>query len=320
MDWEQQRVICDIGCHMKNSITDATLPQPIEVLDVVTDDLAVIRLRRHGNPSGPRVMMSHGNGCAIDGYYPYWRLFLEDFDLVLFDFRHYGQNPPHQGAHDFDRFLRDLGAIYDAVDRSFGEKPKVGAFHSMSARANLRYALEVEWRFAGLVVFDPPMVPPVDHSLHELLVANERTLWRWSETRREEFDDPAELAAHFAGARMLSGWDNEAYMGMARAVLRRDADMWRLSCPGPLESAMYRQNAELFMWPHATDLPGPVALIASDPEGDVPSAPGHSARALRDERGWYYRCVPGTGHFLQIQEPEACRDLTLVFMREIGFL
>lgn len=285
------------------------------------DDGAIVRVRRHGRIDGPRLVLSHGNGCAIDGYLPYWRLLLDDFDLVLFDFRNHGRNPPHGGAHGFDRFLRDLDAIYDAIDREFGRKPQVGAFHSMSARANIRYALEVAWRFEGLVAFDPSMVPPEGHALHDFMVGGERVLWRWAETRQEAFDDPAELAGHFAASRMLSGWVEGAHDLMARSVLRRDEGTggWRLSCPGALEARIYRENAAYRAWPRARELPGPVALVASDPDGDIPSFPGHGARALRDERGWRCAHVPGAGHFLQIQAPEACRDLTTAFLREIGF-
>ena len=33
-------------------------------------------LRRLGDPAKPRLALSHGNGLAIDGYWPFWRLLL----------------------------------------------------------------------------------------------------------------------------------------------------------------------------------------------------------------------------------------------------
>ncbi len=297
------------------------LPEPVETRDVPMDDGAVIRIRRHGNLSASRVVLSHGNGCAVDGYFPFWGLLLADFEVVVFDFRHYGGNPPHRGRHDFRRFIRDLGPVYDAVDREFGRKPQVGAFHSMSARMNLKFALQADWRFDALVVFDPPMVPPRGHPLHEMQIDNERRLWTWAESRRSEFGDPEELAAHFAASRMLAGWVDGAYDLMARSVLRRDggSGKWTLACPPRLEGRIYRENARLRMWPRADAFPGPVMLVASDPDGPVPSTPSHSARALRDERGWRCEILPGAGHFMQLQKPEACRDLMLAFLDGIGF-
>src|SRR5271167_4224222 len=97
------------------------------------NDGAIIRLRRHGNPAGPRLALSHGNGLAIDGYYSFWRLLLERYDLILFDFRNYGQNPRHNFAqHNWPRFVRDLEQIYSAIQERFGARRTVGVFHSLS--------------------------------------------------------------------------------------------------------------------------------------------------------------------------------------------
>ena len=52
------------------------IPEPLSVHEVNMEDGAVIFLRRHGNPAGPRLVLSHGNGLAIDLYYPFWSLLL----------------------------------------------------------------------------------------------------------------------------------------------------------------------------------------------------------------------------------------------------
>ena len=61
------------------------LPGPTATLDLAMDDGAPIRVVRHGNPWGPRVVLSHGNGFASDSYFPFWQPMLERFDLALFD-------------------------------------------------------------------------------------------------------------------------------------------------------------------------------------------------------------------------------------------
>ena len=48
------------------------VPEPRLAFDLTMADGAVIRVRRHGNPDGPRLVLSHGNGFAIDGYLPFW--------------------------------------------------------------------------------------------------------------------------------------------------------------------------------------------------------------------------------------------------------
>ena len=51
-----------------------TVLDPVSRHAVTMGDGAVITLRRYGNLSAPRVILSSGNGWAIEGYYPYWRL------------------------------------------------------------------------------------------------------------------------------------------------------------------------------------------------------------------------------------------------------
>jgi len=295
------------------------IPEPANVLSVGMEDGATIILRQYGETSKSRIILSHGNGFAIDGYVPYWALLLADFEVVIFDFRNYGRNPVHDGEHDYKRFYSDMGVLYDAIQREFGPKPQAGVFHSMSARVNLNLALKGHRHVDGMIVFDPPMVPIPGHPLRQCLMNEEELLWRWSAGRPESFEDPSELAATFAKSRMLSGWVEGAYDRMARSVLREDLDagLWRLVCSPSRESHIYRQNADLNIWPFAHELPFPVLLVGGDPETHRPSAPSFACQALGKERGWRYEYVPDTNHFAQLQKPEACIKLTHEFLSEI---
>ena len=297
-----------------------TITTPIEIVDARMDDGAVIRLRRYGVLDRPRIILSHGNGFAIDGYFPYWSLLLSSFEIVVFDFRNYGRNPVHEGTHDYVRFLADMTILYDAIDSAFGKKSQAGVFHSMSARVNLKYALDGHRRLDALVVFDPPMVPMKEHPLYERLLSEERLLWRWSAVRPEYFDDPTELAGLYSKSHMLSGWVSGSYELMARSVLRYDVNKknWFLVCNPARESHIYRQNTAMNIWPAATEFPLPVLVVGGDPDSTRPSAASHACRALGEEQGWIYQYVPGTNHFLQLQEPTICADLTSRFLYNAG--
>ena len=142
------------------------IPPPTSVYNAVMSDGAVIKLRRYGNPNGHQVFLSHGNGCAIDGYFPYWCLLLKKYDCIVFDFRNYGRNPVHEGKHCYEKFYEDMVMLFGIADSVFGKKRRAGIFHSMSARTNIKLALDDDCRLEGMVLFDPPMVPPITHSLH----------------------------------------------------------------------------------------------------------------------------------------------------------
>src|SRR6476646_11941163 len=119
------------------------LPAPSLTFEVPLDDGARIRMRRHGNPEGVRLFVTHGNGFAADAYYPYWRQLLSRFDVLVFDFRNHGQNVPVNPAnHTYEQLVRDLERVVQAVRAELGARKTAGIFHSMSARTAMKHAIE----------------------------------------------------------------------------------------------------------------------------------------------------------------------------------
>ena len=120
---------------------------------------------------------------------------------------------------------------------------------------------------------------------------------------------------------MLSGWVDGAYELMAQSVLRKNTSSgnWHLVCSGQRESYIYKENAKMNIWPSASEFSMPILIIGADPDSDIPSAPAHACRALSKEKGWLYKSVAGTGHFLQLQQPEICACLTKEFLSNFVF-
>ena len=134
-----------------------TLPAPSAETVVTMHDGASISLRRYGNPGGPRILFTHGNGLACDLYLPLWSLLTDRFDLFMYDLRNHGWNPVgHLGQHDVPHFVRDMGEVAETITTRYGPKPLIGMFHSLSAVIAL-LSQQQSSRFAGLVLFDPPV-------------------------------------------------------------------------------------------------------------------------------------------------------------------
>src|SRR5262249_25644426 len=148
--------------------------------------------------------------------------------------------------------------------------------------------------------------------------AFERRLADWALARPARFPDPSELARQYADTRAHASWVPGTHALMARAVLRSDGNQWVLACPRELEASIYLQAMTLNLWPAASDYGGPVKLIAADPEAPRAPAPAFANRALAEERGYAYEAIPGTGHLLQIQRPDACRRAMLTFLDGLG--
>ena len=312
-----------VSLRYKYDMTELILPDPIETVDLTMKDGAIIRLRRHGNPDGPRLILAHGNGFAIDAYFPFWRLLTDSYDVILYDQRNHGQNPRHDDVthHDVSYFVSDMDSVLDGVENAFGNKPTAGLFHSISAVTAVWHALTIAWRWDALVLFDPPLVPSPEHPLNEIAKGFELMLSDWSKTRPDRFPNPETLAEQFAGSKSLSRWVAGSHALMARSILREDKKTgeWVLCCPPEGESQVYKTNSELHLCPQFGDILGPLKVIASDPDDPNVRSPGLVNRALHEEFGHAYEAVPGTTHMVQIEQPEACAKIVTDFLSEVGF-
>ena len=293
------------------------VPAPSETFDIDLEDGAKIRMRRHGNPAGARLMVTHGNGFAADAYLPFWQLFTPKYDVLVFDFRNHGSNVPAEPAnHNYGQLARDLERIIAGVDARLGAKTTVGVFHSMSGRSAMKHAVEIGWRWDALVLFDPPNVPPVGHPRYAAMETFENRLTEWARGRRRRFASVDELTDEYLQSRAAKGWVPGAHALMARSVLRKspDGDGYVLTCAPENEAAIYAEALSLNLWPSASQFGGPVKLIGADPalKGGPPT--GLTNQALGIEGGYDYDFVPGTGHLLQIEKPAECAQLVEAFL------
>jgi pimeloyl-ACP methyl ester carboxylesterase len=297
------------------------LPQPNRILDVVMDDGAIIRVRRHGNPAGPRLVLSHGNGLAIDGYFPFWNLLRDRYDLILLDVRNHGENPSHGGSgHDLPHFVSDLENILDAVQREFGAKPLAGIFHSLSGLIALQHALQYPDRWGALVLFDPPIYPRDGHPLREAQQSDKDSLSARARRRTERYPSPDDFAKQLASRAAFKQWRPETYALMARATLRRDesAGDWILACPRELEARVFEENRDPSLWLKLADIKAPVKLIGADPDLEGAGPPALICKAIGEELPIEYEAIAGTTHFLQMEKPEKCVRATEAFLAKHG--
>ncbi len=282
------------------------VPAPLRTIDAVMDDGAIIRVRQHGNPRGPRLALSHGNGLAIDGYLPFWGPLRERYELIVFDFRNHGRNPTHRlDHHNWPRFIGDLEHIFQLVQREFGAKRTAGVFHSLSAVSASMHTQRIGARWDPLVLFDPPFYPRDGHPLREPQTTGENAIAARAEKRTPSYKDPLELARQFA--KYFTRWQPEAYELMARATLRRDdaTGDYVLACPREFEAHVFRSNRDTNAWTAMARMPVAVKLICADPTLEA-AAPALIGKALAEEAHLDYAAIPDTTHFLQIERPAEC--------------
>ena len=292
-------------------------PRPEAVVRAKLDDGLSVPVRRYGNPQGPRLLISHGNGLAVDLYYPYWSLLLDGFDLMLFDLRGHGRNPPGDLAgHTVPAFARDLEAIGQTVDSRFGVKPRVGVFHSVSCLA-AALSPSLGASYAGLVLFDPPLCPAAMGAAHRTLASSCSRAAARTRIRVSRF--PSEQAfvelmrQQPAMARLLPGVAEL----MARTTLRenRRGGGYVLRCSPEHEARILESMPRFSRLVDPEMLPLPVKVIGADPNLRHHFFP---PCCLRSGRTIDCESIAGTSHLAQLENPEECARLTVEFLVRTG--
>lgn len=300
------------------------LPEPLAVAEVRTGDDSLIILRRHGNPDGPRIVLSHGNGLAADLYFPFWSLLLERFDIIVHDYRSHGWNPSADlRTHHFPTFVWDVEYVLQGIEREFGAKSPIGVFHSMSAMTSVWHALRAGPKFGALVLFDPPFSPPNGDAHEYAIVGLEQALGARSRQRQHWFRTREEFAEVVRGAsafdRVLPGVPEL----FAETTLRPVADGgegYELCCPREHEAQVFESFLDSTFELALGSFPCPLKLIGADPTVPEPFPPAVALRELAGRCGLNYDYVPETTHFLQIEKPEECVDIMLSFLARHGLV
>jgi pimeloyl-ACP methyl ester carboxylesterase len=272
------------------------------------DHGAEINVRVHGTAGKPRLIMSHGNGFAINGYLPLWRHFLSDFELVMFDFRNHGENAfSGTKGHDWSTFVDDFDLVLKAIDQTLERSPAIGLFHSLSAITSLLHDRKYGWPWKALVLFEPPILPPADHPLHKDAREGEQRVVAWALARPNRFKSPDELTRQWEEKGAFRSWVKGAHGLMARSVLHRETESgdYILTCPRELEAKIYAENIHPQLWKELHTIPHQVLVLGSDTSRNG-QAPAKVARALSEEFGFAYVEVAGTTHLLMLEQPEFC--------------
>lgn len=280
------------------------------------DDGAGVSCRHFARPGATRLAITHGNGFAVDGYRVFWEPLLAEFDVVLFDMRNHGRSE-RVGAdgHNYLQLARDMGAIRRGIDAELGPARTVAVCHSMSSRAAMKHAVQMEWVWDGLVLFDPPNVPPRGHVYFEPMRVFETKLVDFALNRPDTFASVDDLRALFDESNGQRNWLPQARADMARAVLtRQESGAFVLTCRRELEASIYLAALTLDLWPPASAYGGPVVMIGADPEWRGAPPTGVANRALAVEGGYEYESVHETGHLLQIEKPDECRAALMRFL------
>ena len=246
------------------------IPTPHQHIKVKTGDGTQIHVRRYGNQDGLRVVFSHGNGLAIDTYYPFWQYWLTEYDVVVYDLRSHGWNQPGDATrHTMSSFVWDNEYALEAIATQFGSKPTFGVFHSLSSLIAIQQTLRTGGGWQGLVLFEPPFTPPNGHPMEEGFLQGVNALAQ--RTRQRQFC--FESVTHYTNLlRRVARFDGISDAGLAlfaRTTLREQESGYALRCPRELEAKIYETNVDSTIGLSMPRLPVPMKSLQAIPRAKM---------------------------------------------------
>ncbi len=287
------------------------IPDPLSTCEVNLDETTVTTLRRYGNPEGRRLILSHGNGLAIDLYYPFWSLLADDFELIVYDLRNHGRNVLSSiEQHNVAIFISDLYRTLDGIDEAYGPKPRIGVYHSLSALIALLSLSPIMAgasatrgpNFSTLVLFDPPLYRASASAQFDELAELLARRTRRRSNRFPTLESFAELVRYSASfARVVPG----VHRLMASTTLRRSAcgEHYELRCPPEYEARIVDYVRGYAGMVDFENLPCHIKVISADPT--LPFAYLPTLDLMRTEVV-DYDFLPEATHYLQLEKPAEC--------------
>jgi len=299
---------------MTDALTAPALPAAKHEFAVQLEDGATASVRVYGN--GPRVISSHGNGLAADAFQSFWRLFIPDYETVVFDFRHHGRSSPFTRPIPkvWPQLIRDYDVIMKGITREIGAAPSLGAFHSMSALTTLLHASEYEAPWIGIVGFEPPATPPSHYPEFQIFRADNNRLAERTIKRRFEFNTVQELFESYRRSSAFMNVDDAGLQALAASTLRWNDDkkLYELACIREFEASIFAMQDLEGAWERMCKIDIPVQLIAGQPTtGTSPFIAIESAFAR--DGGFDFATIDGASHFMQMERPEECAAIVRAF-------
>jgi pimeloyl-ACP methyl ester carboxylesterase len=246
--------------------------------------------------SGTPVLAVHATGFCKEIWGPVADL-LQPNPVIAPDQRGHGDSAAPPPPYDWWDFGRDLLEVVAAC----GLQRPVGLGHSSGAASLVLAELIRPGTFASLVLVEPIMfaVAPVRMEDNPMSAAALR--------RRPAFASAAAVVESLRSRGAFAGWKEEILGLYADHGFRPGPEGWTLKCRPETEAEFYRGAMAHGAWARLHEVSCPVLLAAGERSA---SHPREFLEAMRDRFGdARLEVVPGAGHFLPMERPEAVAAL-----------
>jgi pimeloyl-ACP methyl ester carboxylesterase len=278
-----------------------------------------ISLRAYGWHSNtgrrPGLFWGHANGFSAGAYSPMLNQLARDFDIFAADLRAHGGSADPGGNYDrmitADRLAIDMISVIKSVREHSPLQPLHFAAHSMSGLAGLRMgAIFGLSPFRSMTLFEPPLVPTPDFTLHDEAVSVGHLLSVRATKRKQVLPSPEKFAEMLSERPGFCNWRPEMLKAFVNSTLepKDDSDGFKLRCPAEAEAAGYRLTMDTSTFAALKRFNRPIVFVESDPstQGPAPSwaTMAQGVAAKQAPKGRLDR-INGTSHMMPFENPEA---------------
>lgn len=266
-----------------------------------------------GDSSRPvDVVWLHANGLNATTYHHMLAPLGEHLRVLAIDQRGHGGTPQQCGIADkrdaYD--LRDdLLALLDIVAR---ERPVILAGHSLGGCVSLLAAAEAPTQVRGLALFDPVVLAQATEAA--LIQSGGRMLPEsglaaGALNRRKDFPSREAVLASYRGRAIFKTWPDAALEGYVEAGFRdRPEGGVELTCAPAWEAANFTAHGH-DSWDAMARIQAPIVIHRAE-QGSTCSI-ASAGEFPRPAGQVEVITVPGTTHFLPIEQPELVRRVLL---------
>jgi len=271
--------------------------------------------------TGSETHLLHANGFCAGTYSPFVRFLLKDFTVFASDIRGHGgsDRPDIKRIRHWRVFAEDLKQIIEGT----ATPPVIGIGHSLGAVTTYIAAATYPHLFSGIVLIDPVILSKpflwLIRGVRMLGLGGMVPLARGARRRKRSFKSRIEAFRRFASGRgLFKTWSEEfidAYLECG--LLEKDASSTVLRCDPEMEAQIF-ESVPLDVWTYAPRVRCPVLAIRGQ-HSDIFKA--GVARGLAKRIGDYrLQIINHAGHFVPMEQPEACARAIVEFAGEVGIL
>jgi pimeloyl-ACP methyl ester carboxylesterase len=296
-----------------------SLSDAVDYFEVETSDGARLPIYEAGGArDAPALLVGHANGLAAGSYGPWLRDLARHFRVFAFDARGHGgatwPEGPLETVFAIDRLADDLAELIAALRARLGGAPMHYAGHSLAAAAAVRLAVRgLDLPFERITLFEPPIFPPKDAANYAEAIEQQERLIRGAARRQARWESPEALRAYLGTRGVFRTFVPEMLAAHCKATLKPDpAGGCVLCCPPPVESTIFAVHRDADTWQRLPRIRQRFRLVSGDASaGDRDWVSGAMAEIVARIPGAEAVELPGTGHMMIFQQPDACRDLLL---------